>query len=222
MRCHLRFAVAFFAVASTCVAQFAPCKVSKPSTLDRRDRITELGLSFLEPSGPQKAHAFVPDSDTPIPGIVFSHSSIHNANTRVDLVRFARGLALAGATSIILDGTIEWETPNNDSKQAYHLTACAGNWLLQNVDLDRQRLAHAGPGAWVGSGGYYCLEGESPCYHVRAGLLFGLTPEGEFRNTEAMLTSQGRLQMARWMQRELDLKEINPEWFDPGLSRGKH
>jgi hypothetical protein len=37
-----------------------------------------------------------------------------------------------------------------------------------------------------------------------------------------MLTSQGRLQMARWMQRELDLKEINPEWFDPGLSRGKH
>ena len=222
MRCYLRSTVAFFALASMCAAQFAPCKVSKPSTVDHRDAITELRLSFLEPSGPQEAHALVPDSDAPVPGIVFSHSVIDAVNTHVDLLRFARGLALAGAASIVLDGTIEWETPNNNSKQAYHLTACAGNWLLQNADLDRQRLANAGPGAWVGSGGYYCLKGEWHCYHIHAGLLFGLTPEGEFRNTEAMLTSQGRLQMARWMQRELNLKEINPEWFDPGLARGKH
>ena len=222
MRRYLRLAVAFFAMASTCAGQFAPCKVSRPSTLDHRDGITELRLSFLEPSGPQEAHVFMPDSDTPIPGIVFSHSSIHRANTRVDLLRFARGLALAGAASIILDGTIEWETPNDNSKQPYHLIACASHWLLENVDVDRQRLAQAGPGAWVGTGGYFCLEGESPCYGGRAILNFGETTNSEFRNTEKMLTRAGRLEMAQWTQRELNLKEINPEWFEPVSSHRKH
>jgi hypothetical protein len=222
MRHHLRFAVAFFAVASTCAAQFAPCKASKPSTVEHRDGITELRVSFLELSGERKARVFLPDSDAPVPGIVFSHSAIRGVNTRADLLRFARGLALAGAASIVLDGTIEWETPNDDSKQAYHLTACAGHWLLENVNVDQQRLAQAGPGAWVGSGGYYCLEGEPPCYHSKDWLNFGLTTDAEFRSTEAMLTSEGQLQMARWAQRQLNLKEINPAWFEPEIPRKKH
>jgi hypothetical protein len=223
MRHYLRFAVAFLAVASTCAAQFAPCKVSKPSSGAHREGITELRVGFLEPSGEREAHIFVPDSDTPIPGIVFSHSSIHSANTRVDLPRFARGLALAGAASIVLDGTIEWETPNDNSKQPYHLMACASHWLLENVDVDRQRLAQAGPGAWVGTGGYYCVEAEPlPCYHSQAILNFGETSNAEFRNTERMLTRAGRLEMAQWTQRELNLKEINPEWFEPVSSHRKH
>jgi hypothetical protein len=222
MRHHLKFAIAFLAVASTCAAQFASCKASKPSTVEHRDGTTELRVSFLEPSGERAAHIFVPDSDTPLPGIVFSHSAIQAARTRVDLLRFARGLALAGAASIVLDGTIEWGTPNDDSKRPYHLTACAGHWLLENVDMDRQRFAQAGPGAWVGSGGYYCLEGESLCNHSRDWLNFGLTSNAEFRNTERMLTRAGRLEMAQWTQRELNLKEIDPEWFEPVSSHRKH
>ncbi|HXM23616.1 MAG TPA: hypothetical protein VN948_20330 [Terriglobales bacterium] len=222
MRHYLSFAIVFCAVASTCDAQFAPCKVSKPSTVEQRDGITELKVSFLEPSGEREAHIFLPDSDAPVPGIVFSHSAIHGVNTRVDLLRFARGLALAGAASIVLDGSIEWERPNDDSKQAYHLTACAGHWLLENVSVDRQRLAQAGPGAWSGSNGGYCLEGESPCYHSHLWLNFGLISNAEFRNTERMLTAEGRLHMAQWTQRHLKLKEINPGWLEPGLPHGEH
>jgi hypothetical protein len=221
MRRYLSFAVAFFAVASTCAAQFAPCKVSKPSTGEHRDGITELSVSFLEPSGEREAHIFVPDSETPVPGIVFSHSAIHSVNTSVDLLQFARGLALAGGASIVIDGTIEWETPNDDSKQPYHLTACASHWLLENVNVDRQRLARAGPGAWVGNGNYYCLEGESPCYNGQAILNFGETTNSEFRNTEKMLTRAGRLEMAQWTQRVLNLKEISPEWFETLSSHRK-
>jgi hypothetical protein len=219
---YLSFALAFFAVASSCAAQFAPCKVSKPSTGTHRDGITELTVSFLEPNGERGAHIFVPDRDTPVPGIVFSHSAIRGVNTRADLLRFARGLALAGAASIVLDGTIEWETPNDDSKQPYHLTACAGQWLLENVDVERRRFAQAGPGAWVGSGGYYCVEGERLCDHSRDWLNFGLTSDAEFRNTEQMLTPAGRLQMARWVQHDLGLKKIDPSWFEPEVSRKKH
>ena len=222
MRHYLRVAIVFYGLAFTCAAQFAPCKASKPSTVGHRDGITELELTFIEPTGEARAHVFVPDSDSPVPGIVFSHSAIQGVNARVDLLRFARGLALAGAASIVLDGTIEWATPNDNSKQPYHLTACASHWLLENVNVDRERLAQAGPGAWVGSGGYYCLVGESPCYNSRDWLNFGLTSNSEYRNTESMLTPEGRLQMAQWTQRQLNLKEIDPKWFAPGLPHGGH
>lgn len=221
MRNCLRFVIAFFVVASTCAAQFAPCNASKPTTVERSDGVTQLEVNFLEPTGEHVAHVFVPDSDSIVAGVVFSHSAIHGVNTRVDLLRFARGLALAGAASIVLDATIEWQTPNDDSKQPHHLVACAEHWLLQNGNVDTERLAQAGPGAWVGSGGYYCLVGESPCYHSQAILTFGETSDTEFRNTERMLTPNGRLEMARWIQRHLDLKEINPVWFESRLPRKK-
>jgi hypothetical protein len=220
---HARFVIAFYALTFSCAAQFAPCKSDKPSAVGHRDGVRELSLSFVEPSGATLAYVFVPDAEVPVPGIVFSHSAIHGVNARVDLLEFARGLALAGAASIVLDGTIEWETPNDDSKQAYHLIACTEHWLLENLNVDQERLAQAGPGAWVGSGGYYCVESEPlPCYHSQAILNFGETSNAEFRNTEKMLTPEGRLQMAQWTQRELNLKEINPEWFEPGSSRSKH
>jgi hypothetical protein len=221
MRNNFTFVAAFLAVASTCAAQFAPCNASKPAATEHVDGITQLTVSFLEPNGERGAHIFMPDSDSPLPGIVFSHSAIHGVNTGTDLLRFARGLAIAGAASIVLDGTIEWETPNDDSKQPYHLIACAEHWLLQNGNLDRDRLAQAGPGAWVGSGGYYCLVGESPCDHSQAILTFGETSDTEFRNTDKMLTREGRLEMAQWMQRQLDLKEINPLWFESRLPHKK-
>jgi hypothetical protein len=221
MHNYLRFVIAFFVVASTCHAQFAPCKASKPATIERSDRVAQLEVSFLEPTGEQVAHVFLPNGDASTPGIVFSHSVIHGANASADLVQFARGLALAGAATVVLDGAIEWQTPNDDSKQPYHLVACAEHWLLQNGNVDTERLAQAGPGAWVGSGGYYCLVGESPCYHSQAILTFGETSDTEFRNTERMLTPKGRLEMAQWTQRHLDLKEINPVWFESPLPRKK-
>jgi hypothetical protein len=36
-----------------------------------------------------------------------------------------------------------------------------------------------------------------------------------------MLTPKGRLEMAQWLQRHLDLKEINPVWFESPLPRKK-
>jgi hypothetical protein len=221
MRNCLTFVIAFLAVASTCDAQFAPCNPSKPTTVERSDGVTQLELSFLELTGEQGAHVFLPDGEAPAPGVVFSHSAIHAVNARADLLRFARGLALAGAVSIVLDGTIEWQTPNDDSKQPYHLVACAEHWLLENGNVDRDRLALAGPGAWVGTGGYFCLEGESPCYGGRAILNFGKTTDSEYRNTERMLTRKGRFEMAQFLQRQLDLKEINPAWFESRLPSKK-
>jgi hypothetical protein len=182
-------------------------------TVGHRDGVTERTVSFLEASGEVRATAFVPDSEAAVPGIVFSHSAIHGANVSINLVPFARALAMAGAASIVLDGTVEWEPPSDNSKQSYHQNRCAGYWLLSNVNISGRRLSEAGPGAWVGSCGYNCLQGESSCWGPGPALNFGLTSDSEYRNTQAMLTPEGRLQMARWVQHELHLGKMNSEWF---------
>lgn len=165
----LRLTIIVCALAFTSAAEFAPCRTDRPSAVNHRDGITELNLNLVEAGGNVSARAFIPDSDKPVAGIVFSHSTIHGATADADLAQFAKGLARAGAASIVLRGTIEWQIPNDNSLQPYHLTRCAFLWLLHNVNMDRDRLAEAGPGKWVGDDGYYCVEGEEiPCYHGHA------------------------------------------------------
>jgi len=198
----------------TCAAQFEPCKTSVPFTVGQRDGVIERTVSFLEAGGEVGAHVFAPDSEDAVPGIVFSHSAIHGPTASIDLVRFARALAMSGAASIVLDGMVEWETPNDSSKQPYHLTRCAGYWLLSNVNIAGRRLSQAGPGVWVGNGGYYCLEGEGMCWGPGPSINFGLTSDAEYRNAQAMLTPEGRLRTAQWLQHQLHLRRMKADWFN--------
>ncbi|MGB2606161.1 MAG: hypothetical protein WBC78_21320 [Candidatus Sulfotelmatobacter sp.] len=206
--------ITIFALLSTCVAQFQPCKFADASTIGSSEGITIWRVGLIEPTGEVEATVFVPQSEVPLPGIVFSHAAIHGATGNTDLRRFAFALAQAGASSIVLDGTIEWQIPNDESGRAPHLMACAGQWLLLHARLDRRRLANAGPhGGWGGGETPFCQAGESPCWPPGPWLNFGQTSAAEFRNTEDMLTLQGQLSMARFAQRVLKLREINPKWL---------
>jgi hypothetical protein len=82
---------------------------------ERSEGIAISRVSWIEPSGEVGASVFIPDSSDSLPGIVFSHSAIHGAAANADLLGFAWALARAGATSIVLDGAIEWQTPNDES-----------------------------------------------------------------------------------------------------------
>jgi len=217
MRFCIGLLVVTLLLVCTCPAQlapFAPCKFGKASTIGHADGITEQRVSFFEPSGEAGASIFVPDSQVPVPGIIFSHSAIRGVSGNADLLRFAFALARAGAASIVLDGTIDWQTPNDESERPPHLMACAGQWLLLNAKLDPKRLAHAGPDRqWGGGDTPFCLQGESPCWHPRLWINFGQTSPAELVNTNAMLTPAGRLRHAQFVQQHLKLKEINPEWL---------
>lgn len=206
--------VLVLAFASVCAAQFVPCKTSGDATVEHHTRITIQRVTFFEPTGEVGASALVPETDAPFPGIVFSHSAILGANGSADLSQFALALARAGAASIVLDGTIDWRIPNDNSGRSPHLMACAGQWLLLHAKLDRQRLARAGPTRhWGGGDTPFCLPGEVPCWHGGAWLNFGQTSTAEFYNTEQMLTPAGQLSMARFAQHVLRLKEVKPEWL---------
>jgi hypothetical protein len=204
--------------ASFCVAQiapFVPCKPGTTSTVGHADRITVKRVSFTEGERVIGATVLIPDSEGPVPGILFSHSAIHGPQNSVDLTRFALALARAGASSIILDGTIEWLAPNDDSWRSPHQMACAGQWLLLNVKLDRERLAVAGThGKWGGGDTPICLPGERPCFDGHTWINFGQASSAESHNTDFMLTPEGRLKMARFAQKLLHLGELKPEWFD--------
>ena len=68
---------------------------------------------------------------------------IHGSSSDADLLRFAWVLARAGAASIVLDGTIDWLSPNDESIRSPEFQFCAGQWLLQHVNLDPMRAAGA-------------------------------------------------------------------------------
>jgi len=206
--------VVVLALASVCSAEFVPCKTISGSAVEQYGEVTIQRIRFLEPAEEVDATVLLPNSDVPVPGIVFSHSAILGTNGSVDLRQFAWALARAGAASIILDGTIDWQVPNDDSARAPHLMACAGQWLLLHAKLDLHRLAHAGPTRhWGGNDAPFCLPGEVPCWQPGPWLNFGLTSPAELHNTERMLTHEGQLSMAQFAERTLHLKEVNPEWL---------
>jgi hypothetical protein len=215
MHFFLRLSALILAFTATCLAEFVPCKFGQSSIVSHSDGITEQIVTFSEPSGEHSAKVFIPDSENAVAGIVFSHSAIRGINRSADLARFAKALARAGAASIILDGTIEWETPNDQQKRDPHLMACAGQWFLLNAHLDRQRLAVAGPhSGWGGGNTPFCQVGESPCWPPGPWLNFGQTSPAEFANTESMLTIEGQLRMTRFAQRTLHLREVQREWLE--------
>lgn len=214
MRRSLLSGLVFLALVSTCVAQFRPCKFSDASAVDHIDGISALRVNLIEPSGEFGATAFIPDSDTKIPGALFSHSAIHGTEANTDLLRFALALARSGAAAVVLDGAIEWQTPNNDSIRDPHLMACAGQWLMLHAKLDPDRTLVVGPqGRWGGGDTQICQPGERPCFHPRANIGLGQTSMAESGNTYGMLTVEGVKAHAEFARGELNLKEINPQWL---------
>ena len=193
------------------------CRFSGASEVGHTQGIDIQRVAVIEPSSEVKATVFIPDGSDPLPGIVFSHSAIHGPSNNTDLLRFAWALARAGAASIVLDGAIDWQSPNDESIRPPEFQFCAGQWLLQHVNLDLTRAADAGNHkvGWIDNDVSHCgLEtGKARCWPGGLWLDFGQTGQAESRNTDDMLTLEGQLRMAHFAQRHLKLKEVNPEWL---------
>ena len=204
---------------ATCAAQdLHPCKFSEASNVGQQRRHHHSTRCFNREEAKGGATILVPDSKEPLPGVAFTHSAIHGPSNDADLLRFAWALARAGAAAIILDGTIEWQTPNDDSIRPREFQFCAGQWLFQHVNLDLHRLANAGTskGGWVPNGLSSCgveMSGKAACWPGGLWLDFGQTGQAESHNTDLMLTPKGQLWMARVAQKQLKLKEIDPDWL---------
>jgi len=188
------------------------CSADRPVTISDRDGVTIKTVTIVAPSGKLNARVFVPGEPGPLAGIAFSHSSIQYADSRTDLFSFARALARAGAASIMLDGTIDWRTPNDDSNRPWEDVSCAAQWLMANVKLDLQRLAIAGPIALKGDP--FCpILGEQPCGYDWFHFNFGYTENNSYPDfTTLMKTPQGQLPLTV-LPKGFRLRQVKLQWL---------
>jgi hypothetical protein len=191
-----------------CAAQKQSCTTVSPSSTQRLNGVTvhTVSLTALSEEGRAvKAHVLVPDADAPIPGIVFSHSAIHGLNSSADLLQFAMAIARAGAGSIVLDGTLNWETPAQTSRRPGTVMNCAAQYLVSHANIDLKRLAFAGP--------FEDQCGADPC-RFEWFLDFGRPDDVESREiTEDLLTVSRQSKVARRIQSSLHISEVKPEWL---------
>lgn len=200
--------------AGICMAQpDKPCVASPAVTLSDADGVTTKTVSFSGSFGKLSAHVFLPDTAEPVPGIAFSQSTIQYADSRTDLLPFARALALAGASSIMLDGTVDWHTPNDDYKRSWSEFNCAAQWLMANANLDRERLAIGGPIQFEDQPFY--SKGSNPDASSQAWIYvnYGWNDAMAVRATKLMKTPQDQLQMAHLVTLHFHLKEVELAWL---------
>ncbi len=203
------------------VVQFAPCKFGKAVLVGRAEGISVMRISIVEASGEIGASVFVPDGEAPLPGILFTHSAIRGSNVQTSLLRFAQGMARAGAASVVIDGDLQWEQPNDNNNRSPHVLACAGQWLLQHVSLDSARLVVAGPSHWGGGDTPWCLPGERPCWHPHGWINFGQASPAELVNTDRMLTAKGQWELAQHASKWIKLRTLKPELFAVSTTGGE-
>ncbi len=214
-----------FTLSSCALAQsiqnFVPCKFGSTTSVATSNGIEVRRVSITDNKTEYAATVFLPASDKPTPGILFSHSAMKGPEGSADLLRFAYALARAGSAALVLDGTMSWNQPNDtsiDNQRSPHLLGCAGQWLLTNASLDPQRLGAAGYlGQWGGGETPGCMPGEDPCWTGIAYLNFGENPYYETGNTERMFTRAGQMEFANSARRWLGLKQIQPEWLQAAV-----
>jgi hypothetical protein len=196
-----------------CAAQESTCSVKSATEVSHVDGLTEWSLSFAvtEPGATEKnvhARAYVPELKEAVPGIVFTHSAIHSAGKTYNYSRFPKAFARAGAATIVLDRTIQWDPYDEGANRSGDATLCAMQWLESKANLDQDRLAVGGPAEF----NVICDNFPAGhCYSYYAWLNFGLQSHAESENTERMLSSDGQMKAADWLTRVLKMNRVNPE-----------
>lgn len=206
--------LSLLALAVICSAQSEkPCVASPAVTLSDVDGVTTKTVSFSGSFGKLTAHVFLADTAEPVPGIAFSQSAIQYADSRTDLLPFARALARAGASSIMLDGTVDWHTPNDEYKRPWNEFNCAARWLLANANLDRERLAIGGPIQFEDQPFY--PSGSNPDASSQAWVYvdYGWNDPMAVRATKLMKTPQDQLHMTHLVTHHFHLKEVELAWL---------
>lgn len=211
----MRFAslLALLSIAVSCIAQSEkPCSAGPAVTLSDRDGVTEKVLSFSGSFGTRSAHVFLPHSRERVPGIVFSQSAIQYEDSQTDVIPFARALARVGAASIVIDGTIDWHTPNDDFKRPRKEFNCAAKWLAANVSLDPERLALGGPIKFGGEP-IDCPEDGPVLCEAWIYVNYGWNEPMAVRATKLMKTVHGQLEITRLVTGSFHLKDVEPAWL---------
>lgn len=205
--------VALTVITVPSVAQSKKACVAGPAiTLSNRDGVTTKTVSFTGAFGKLTAHVFLPNITEPVPGIAFSYSSIQYADSPTDLLPFAHALARTGVASLMIDGTIDWRTPNDDFKRPEEEFNCAARWLMANANLDPERLGIGGPIKFENAASFCPAQSTRTC-DPWIWVNYGWDDPMAVRATELMKTPQSQLHIAPLVTSNFHLKEVQLEWL---------
>jgi hypothetical protein len=116
------------------------------SSSQSSDKLTVQTIKLSTPSGMVNAYTYIPQADQRLPGIVFSHSTVRYSDSTADLLPLARDLARDGAAVIVVDGTMLWPPPDqNTNRERGDFAIAALSWMLKHTNIDPRRVAYLGP-----------------------------------------------------------------------------
>ena len=177
-------------------------------------------VAVIEPNSEVKATVFIPDGSEPLPGTVFSPPSDPRCQQQcIDFTCFAWALVERERPLSFLMERLIGSHPMTNPFVHLNLGFCAGQWLLQHVNIDLTRAADAGNHklGWIENDvspcGVEVESGKARCWPGGLWLGFGQTCLPESRNTDSLLTLEGEVWMAQFAQKHLKLKEVKPEWL---------
>jgi hypothetical protein len=177
--------------------------------------------------GGNEATVYLPDKEIADGAIVFSHSTIQtDAGASADLLPFALTLAHAGAAVVVAQRTLTWPATDRSTNRKAAAVICAEHWLVDHTKVFnngepmmneknivvREGYAYVGPRLCDPAFPSDCLfmSPFSSCALKRYCRTSVWVPVGETEggdNTGNIL-SDGGLQSARWLQRQLGLAPI--------------
>jgi hypothetical protein len=116
-------------------------------------------------------------------------------------------MARAGAASIVLERTIQWEPYDETANMDKSVMDCASHWLVEHVKFNGHFIT-------MGNYGNYWTGLRSLCIGMPCGDTVGI---GWARPTEQLnilhlLSENNYSQPAQWMARHLKLT-VDPKWF---------
>jgi hypothetical protein len=212
----MRYLLGLLFLSTFAFAKTPECRVNSAQLQGTADGISTYAVEFsdLRENAVEKrvtAHAYLPPvMQSEVPGIVATHSAIHKSDTVTDLTPVMRALARAGAATIVLDRTIQWDPLDDAANRDESVYSCAVDWLVQHAKLAPGRLMQAGPPqpgrVWVTRDGIGWPNGSV--------LNFGTTNAADNLNTEMLITREGQIRQAAWVTTVLHLRPIDPAWLD--------
>ena len=213
MRLSSAYVFALIVISAPSFAQSEkPCVAGPTATLSDRDGVTSKTVSFTGSFGRLTAHVFLPDTAEAVPGIALSYSSIQYTDSLTDLLPFGHALARTGVASIMIDGTIDWRTPNDDFKRPEAEFNCAARWLMANANLDPERLGIGGPIKFENAASFCPAQSKRTC-DPWIWVNYGWDDPMAVRATKLMKTPKDQLHMTAFVTNNFHLNEVQLAWL---------
>jgi len=204
------------------------CDAASASTADHYAGVIVQKFTLRGEWGRNDATVYLPEKEIAEAAVVFSHSSILAQGASTDLLPLALTLAHAGAAVIVPERSLLWPPTDQSTNREGAVVVCAAHWILDHTEVFNNGMPVVNDQNIVVRGGYAYVGPRvcdpAPSSHCQFRIPFhtddaalsryyrhsAWVPVGETEGGDSTdrIISDGGLQAARWLQKNLGLAPI--------------